>query len=130
MDKKLEEILFKTKKTALPSLQGTSESFSRSLNKGYLYINTPVFFAMQFDTRGRIYYRNEFSPLQNPFGRNLLRFIKPSLIKTGSKEEFVYFAELGMAIIKHSCYKNAFAFVCENKKQIISSLDYFFLDNV
>lgn len=125
LDKKLEKVLFKNKKSACLSLQGISDSFSRSLQMSWFFINTPLFFSMKFDTRGRIYYKNEFSPLQRPFGRHLIRFIKPSLIKTGSKEEFIFFSELGMAIKEHSCYKEAFAFVCENKDEIIQSLKNF-----
>lgn len=126
LDKKFEEVLFKTKKTAFLSLHGISESHKRSLKTTQDLINGPAYFSMKYDTRGRIYYRTEFSPLQRPFGRNLLRFIKPTLIKTSSKQEFIFFAMLGMSIKKHSSYRDAFAFVCKNKTEIIESLNNFY----
>lgn len=125
LDTKLEKTLLKKKKSALLSLQGISHSFNRSLKTGWSYINAPVFFSMKFDTRGRLYYRGSFSPLLRPFGRNILRFVTPCLIKTGSSEEFIFFSELGLSIKQHSCYRDAFDFVLQNKEEIIDTLNNF-----
>ena len=123
LTKKLKENVFKNKKYRFNSIQSASKRTTRILKTAIGFINLPIYFMLELDKRGRVYYRNEFSPVQDSFVRSLLIFSKPSLIKTGGEAEFFFFVALGKAVQGHKTMQDAFTFVCKNEENLLNSLE-------
>lgn len=54
LDKKFLSILLKNNEGALTFLKGVSNSYKRSLEHARFHVNTPLFFTMKLDYRGRV----------------------------------------------------------------------------
>lgn len=72
LHKKLEESIFNSTKEGFNSIYGISRQRVRTLQTAIALQNLPIYFTMQLDKRGRMYYRNELNPLGDQFTRNLL----------------------------------------------------------
>lgn len=123
--RKLQEGVFKDPKAAYASIQAISQKRVRTLQTAIALQNLPLYFVMQLDKRGRMYYKGEFSPLDDQFSRNLLTFSEPSLVKPKSEAEFYFFVALGKAIKTPDSFQKAFEFVVNNKKNILDTLKNF-----
>ena len=125
LHRKLEEDVFKNAKVGFNSIYAISQQRVRTLQTAIALQNLPIYFGMQFDKRGRMYYKTEFNPLGDQFTRNFLQFSEPSFIKPNEESEFYFFVALGKAIKNHKNFQQAFDFVKDNKKEILDTLNNF-----
>lgn len=124
----MQKTVFDTTVKSHASIRGISAAFTTALRNTVAYVNSPLFFPMQFDWRGRLYYRTGFSPSQYAFTRSLINFSEPILIKAGSESEYFFFVALAKAIKKQdpSSYQKYFDIVLDHQEDILESLTNFY----
>lgn len=128
IQKTLQKSVFDTPVKSYASIRGISAAYTTALRNAVASVNYRLFFPMQLDWRGRLYYRTGFSPSQDAFTRTLISFSEPILIKANTDSEYFFFVALAKAIKKQdaSSYQKYFNFVLDHQEDILESLTNFY----